>query len=128
MQERMKKKEWNEEDDIEGSVYCELCEIWFHRQCEGINEEMFETLSSSEFGFFCTRCTTHKRAFKFQESLVRLRTAADKGIQTLKEAAKVEDILLRNAGPPTPGLKKFYPVDQVAMEQLEICESRGSRY
>ena len=55
-----------EEDDIEGSVYCELCEIWFHRQCEGVNEGMFETLRSSEFGLFCTRCTTHKRAFKFQ--------------------------------------------------------------
>ena len=39
------------------SIQCDKCEIWVHRQCNGLNKQTFEYLKKDKSNWFCMVCT-----------------------------------------------------------------------
>ena len=43
----------------DNGLQCELCEMWFHSACEGIDDEVYKVLCKSEsVHWFCKKCNT----------------------------------------------------------------------
>ena len=39
------------------SIQCDKCDIWVHRQCNGLNKQTFEYLKKDKSKWFCMVCT-----------------------------------------------------------------------
>ena len=39
------------------SIQCDKCDIWVHRQCNGLNKQTFEYLKKDKSEWFCMVCT-----------------------------------------------------------------------
>ena len=39
------------------SIQCDKCDIWVHRQCNGLNKQTFEYLKKDKSKWFCMDCT-----------------------------------------------------------------------
>ena len=39
------------------SIQCDKCDIWVHRQCNGLNKQTFEYLKKDKSNWFCMVCT-----------------------------------------------------------------------
>ena len=39
------------------SIQCDKCDIWVHRQCNGLNKQTFEYLEKHKSKWFCMVCT-----------------------------------------------------------------------
>ena len=40
------------------SIQCDKCNIWVHRQCNGLSKQTFEYLKRDKSKWFCMVCTT----------------------------------------------------------------------
>ena len=66
----------NNVTSTEKTVQCELCELWSHCKCEGIQEDAYELLKQDKIHFFCGKC--EKAAGQLLKSVVKLKERQDK--------------------------------------------------
>lgn len=85
-----------EESEGETCIACDTCNSWFHLTCEGLRTSDFKFLTSKDLPYHCSKCTTRPDGkFDFQLSLQRL-AVNRRDFKKLRDAAKLEKILLRN--------------------------------
>ncbi|KAG0720132.1 Vertnin [Chionoecetes opilio] len=114
------------EDD---TILCEGCFNWMHRTCQRLCKKDFDTLGSSELGYWCRRCcVSMDGSYDMQLAQTRLRDTAE---DQLRDAAARELIFLRAEKTiealATTELTKYDPAthdtDATATEILEKVNS-----
>ena len=76
------------------SVGCGECDSWFHYNCQNLKHHPIEELQTLPLEFICIDCCTRWGYFQFQHSLQRLSLAASESMTALKNAARMEHMLL----------------------------------
>lgn len=76
------------------SVGCGECDSWFHYNCQNLKHHPIEELQTLPLEFICIDCCTRWGHFQFQHSLQRLSLAASESMTALKNAARMEHMLL----------------------------------
>ena len=71
------------------SVECSECVKWYHYKCYQI-----EIVETSPVDYVCIKCCNESGEFSFEKSLQRLSNAARDSDAMLKDAGKMERVLL----------------------------------
>ena len=51
-------------DDSEGGVECDICGMWLHPKCEGLNKECYAAIKNHALFWICGKCKTYCGKFK----------------------------------------------------------------
>jgi hypothetical protein len=88
---------------------------------------MLVALKENTFEYLCSQCTSDNNGFKYDDALERLNSAAKVDRATLKAAAEIELIFLRNTRPPKVQKKRDFQTDSVSADILARCNANGRR-
>ena len=108
------------------AVFCGKCSLWFHADCQHLTNAQIDVLESRvSQDYLCSSCLQQDGSFNYHASLQRLAIGTRGRLTSLRSAAILEGILLRNLSLNIPtnesvdirGLKIDY-IGQTIIDQL----------
>ncbi|KAK7469738.1 hypothetical protein BaRGS_00036269 [Batillaria attramentaria] len=113
------------------SIYCEVCDCWFHAGCQDISSDEFpQSRDRSKCGnFVCITCRRDPDGdFDYDAGLARLLKAGEKSLRELRKTAHAEALMHGNLTVSWVPLEKVDGVtDPVAAQLLMLCPDQTRR-
>ncbi len=114
-----------EKECLNGTIFCQKCDCWFHAKCEGLSKTHFSELDGSILDYICKGCCSGRDGtFDFSAALAHL--SATSGLSRVEAATRREKILMRDVHCDIHMIQGKWGQISVTIVELGIPRARTS--